>query len=277
IDTVSYECGGIGINDARTAEPASGSTPMLFTLTLANPAPAGGFSVNYATANGGANPAVGGASCDGNTDYVIASGMANIPAGSQTATIPITICADSDAAETDETLLLNLSSPSLGTLIDTQAIGTITPAKPPGTFIISELRTSGPAGLGDDFVELYNNTNSPLTVAASDTSAGYGLYKMGATCSDTPVLVATIPNGTVIPARGHYLAVGSQYSLANYGGTGAAAGNVTLVSNIESDRNVAVFSTANVANISTANLLDAVGFGTNLDAPASNNVSAAAD
>jgi len=89
------------------------------------------------------------------------------------------------------------------------------------------------------------------------------LYKMGATCGDTPILIGTIPNGTVIPARGHYLVVGSQYSLANYGGAGAAAGNQTMTSDIESDRNVAVFSTANVANISSTNRLDAVGFGTN--------------
>ena len=257
----------IVVNDAKRSEPSAGSGQMLFTLTLTSPAPGGGLTVNYATANGGANPATGGASCDGTSDYVNASATATVSAGSQTATIPVTICADSNNAETDETLLLNISSPSSGTINDAQATGTITvAATSPGTFVISELRTSGPGGAGDDFVEFYNNTNSPLTVAASDASAGYGLYKMGATCNDTPVLIGTIPNGTVIPARGHYLAVGSAYSLANYGGTGAAAGNVTLTSNIENDRDVAVFSTANVANIASANRLDAVGFGTNTGA-----------
>jgi hypothetical protein len=102
-----------------------------------------------------------------------------------------------------------------------------------------------------------------LTVAASDASTGYGLFKMGADCNATPVLIGIIPNSTVIPARGHYLVVGSQYSLANYGGAGAAAGNLTMTSDIETDRNVAVFSTANIVNISSANRLDAVGFGTN--------------
>ena len=92
---------------------------------------------------------------------------------------------------------------------------------------------------------------------------GYGLFKMGATCGDTPVLIGTIPNGTVIPARGHFLFVGSAYSLANYGGSGAAAGDLTLTSDIETDRNVAIFSTANVANLSSVNRLDAVGFGSN--------------
>jgi hypothetical protein len=124
----------------------------------------------------------------------------------------------------------------------------------------------GPGGLGDNFVEFYNNSNSPLTVVASDASAGFGIFKMGADCNASPILVATIPNGTIIPARGHYLAVGSAYSLANYGGTGAAAGNVTMTSDIEDDRNVAVFTTANIVNISSAGRLDAVGFGTNTGA-----------
>jgi hypothetical protein len=128
----------------------------------------------------------------------------------------------------------------------------------PGSFLISELRTSGSGGAGDDFVEFYNNSNSPLTVAATDASAGYGLFKKGADCDATPVLIGVIPNGTVIPARGHYLMVGSQYSLTSY-----AAGNLTLSSDIESDANVAVFSTSNVGNISTVTKLDAVGFGTN--------------
>jgi hypothetical protein len=86
---------------------------------------------------------------------------------------------------------------------------------------------------------------------------------MGADCSATPVLIGTIPNGTMIPARGHYLFVGSAYSLADYGGTNAAAGDVTLSSDIESDANLAIFTTASVLNISSANRLDAVGLSSN--------------
>jgi hypothetical protein len=107
-------------------------------------------------------------------------------------------------------------------------------------------------------VELYNNSDSPLTVTASDASAGYGLYKLGGTCGATPTLIGTIPNGTIIPARGHFLFVGSQYSL-----TAAAAGDLTLTADIETDYNVGIFSTANVANLSSVNRLDAVGFGSN--------------
>jgi hypothetical protein len=81
---------------------------------------------------------------------------------------------------------------------------------------------------------------------------------MGATCADTPVLVGIIPNGTVIPARGHYLFVGSQYSLA-----AAAAGDQTMSSDLGENANVGIFNTSDVSLISTQTRLDAVGFGTN--------------
>lgn len=249
----------VNVQDAKAAEPASGTSTMLFTVALGGPAPASA-SVNYATAD--QSVAVGHAvagTCGAGGDYVATSGTLNFAVGQQYATIAVPVCADA-ASEPDETFLLNLSSPSNVTIADGQAVGTITNANTAGTLIISELRTSGPGGLGDDFVELYNNTDSPLTVMASDASAGYGLFKMGTDCNAAPVLIATLPNGTIIPARGHYLVVGSQYSLAAY-----AAGNQTMTSDIESDRNVALFSTANVANISSANRLDAVGFGTNVN------------
>src|SRR5687767_15918284 len=86
---------------------------------------------------------------------------------------------------------------------------------------------------------------------------------MGADCDATPVLLGTIPNGTTIPARGHYLLTGSAYSLGSY-----AAGDQTLISDIGDDQNVAVFSTANVSNLSTVTRLDGVGFGANFNSSA---------
>jgi hypothetical protein len=246
----------ISVQDARVAEPTSGTTTMLFTVSLSAPAPAGGTTVDYATAVGGANPATPG------SDYVaIPTTTLTFAAGQQIKTIAVTINSDADNAETDETLLLNLSNPTNGVIVRGQATGTITTANTPGTFLISEFRTSGPGGPDDDFIELYNNTDTPLTVAASDASAGYGVYKKGVDCDATPVLVATIPNGTVLPARGHYLVVGSSYSLGAY-----AAGNLTMSQNLEADTNVAVFSTANPVAISSVNRLDAVGSGPNIGA-----------
>ncbi|HEY0324323.1 MAG TPA: Ig-like domain-containing protein [Pyrinomonadaceae bacterium] len=243
----------ITIKDASVAEPSSGSSPAAFAVTLSH-----SFSqpvtVNFTTANdtGGANPATAG------SDYTTTSGTLTFNPGETVQTISVPVLSDADNAETAETFLVNLSGATNGTVTDSQAVGTINPNGTPGTVIISELRTSGAGGPDDDFVELLNNTDSDITVQASDASAGWALVKSSAGCSDTPVVIAVIPNGTVIPARGNYLLVGSAYSLGAY-----ATGDQTLTANIENDRNVALFTTADLSNIQTGTRLDGVGFGSN--------------
>jgi hypothetical protein len=248
----------INVNDGVLAEPASGTRDLVFTITLSQAA-ATNVSVNFQTADG---TAVSG-SCGTAADYTTTSGSATFLPGERLKTVNVPVCADTVGGEGVESFFLNLSNPVGAVLGDSQGVGTITQVNPPGALIISEIRTSGPGGAGDDFVELYNNSDSPLTVTASDASAGYGIYKMGADCNADPVLIGIIPNATIIPARGHFLLVGSAYTLANYGGTGAAAGNLTMSSDIENDRNVAVFTTSDIASLSTVNRLDAVGFGLN--------------
>lgn len=253
----------VSVADAQANEPPSGTAPMLFTISLNAPAPAGGGSVQWATANQA--PAAGHAVAG--IDYTAVSPTTvNFAAGEQFKTVTVNILADGIAGEPDETFLVNLSNPTNLVIGDGQAIGTIKQGNAAGAILVSELRTSGPGGAGDDFVEIYNNSDSPHTVAASDASAGYGLFKMGATCGAAPVLIGVIPNGTVIPARGHFLFVGSAYSLGNYGGTGAAAGDQTLSADIESDRNVGIFNTSALAGLSSVTRLDAIGFGSNTGA-----------
>ena len=251
---------GLSVADAQANEPTSGSAPMLFTIALSAPAGASGASVHYETADQAAGP---GHAVAGEDYTAVPDTVLNFAAGEQFKTVTVNILADGTPGEPDETFVLNLSNPTNAVIVDDQAIGTIKQGNAAGTFLITEIRTSGPGGEGDDFVEVYNNSDTPLTIAAADGSAGYGLFKMGASCADSPVLIGTIPNGTVIPARGHFLFVGSAYSLTNYGGTGAAAGNLTLSADIESDRNVAIFTTSFLANLSSVTRLDAVGFGSN--------------
>lgn len=244
----------VAIKDASAGEPASGSTQMAFTVALSH-AFNQNVTVNYATADGGANPATGGASCgDASVDYETASSTLTFAPGQTVQTISVNVCSDSDAAETDETFLVNLSTPVNAVITDGEATGTIRAANTPGVILISEVRTSGPAGLEDDFVELYNNSDAAVVVPAG----GWGLFKMGASCTDTPVLVATVPATTSIPARGHYLLTGSAYSL-----TGVATGDQSFAEPLGEDANVGLFSTADVLLISSDNRLDAVGFGTN--------------
>jgi uncharacterized repeat protein (TIGR01451 family) len=243
----------IKINDASVAEPSSGSSPAAFTVTLSH-AFSQTVTVSFATANdtGGANPATAG------SDYTATAGTVTFNPGETVQTISVPVLADADNSETAETFLVNISGATNGVITDAQAVGTINPNGTPGTVVISELRTSGPGGPDDDFVELANNTDSAITVQASDASAGWALVKSGSTCSDTPVIIAVIPNGTVIPARGNYLLTGSAYSLSGY-----ATADLALSANIEDDRNVALFTTADLSNIQTGTRLDGVGFGGN--------------
>ncbi len=131
-------------------------------------------------------------------------------------------------------------------------------AVPPGAsdLKISEFRVRGPNGANDEFVELYNNNDTPLTINTLDGSAGYSVV------ASDGVARFTVPNGTVIPARGHYLGVNSVgYSLAsNPAGNGTTAtGDATYTTDIVDNAGIALFNTATVANFTLANRLDAVG------------------
>lgn len=126
-----------------------------------------------------------------------------------------------------------------------------------GDVLISEFRFRGAAGPADEFVELYNNTDSAFVVNTTDGSAGWTLAALsqdGASAS----AVFTIPNGAVIPARTHYLAVNNSaggYSLGGY-----AAGDMTYTLDIADNTGVTLFKTASPANWTLANRLDAAGF-----------------
>ena len=158
-----------------------------------------------------------------------------------------------------------------------------------GEVIISEFRLRGPAGAEDEFIELYNNTDSEITVQANDTSGGWTVA-----LSDGQITgpIFTIPNGTIIPARGHLLGGNSNgYSLCNYpGGDGSSIISSTAkgpdpvalaspcVANgvngsfahtipdrswdfdVPDGSGIALFATTNGTNFTAATRLDAVGF-----------------
>ena len=130
--------------------------------------------------------------------------------------------------------------------------------------IISEFRPRGAQGPDDEFVELYNSGNTPVTVSTSDGSAGWSVVALDA-AGTSMVTLFSVPNNTTIPARGHYLGVNnaaSGYSLANYGGMGAAAGDALFNNgtSIPDATGIALFATSNAANYTLATRLDAVGF-----------------
>src|SRR5678815_1453193 len=131
--------------------------------------------------------------------------------------------------------------------------------------IISEFRLRGPNGPNDEFIEIYNNGDSPHTVNSVDgTASGYALVgSSNALINDSLVTTRfVIPNGTVIPARGHYLATNSNgYSLNNYpaGNGTTATGNTTYTVQIPDNVGIAIFGTSVAFNYNLANRIDAVG------------------
>jgi hypothetical protein len=164
--------------------------------------------------------------------------------------------------------VLSVPSCNAGWFIDNLAINNLDPAACPtvgaigiGDLVISEFRLRGATGENDEFIELYNKTNSPIIVNAFDGSAGFTLVASGVG-GDTTVL-ATLPSGATIPARGHYLIANNAaggYSLSDYGGTGKAAPDATYATDIPDNTGIALFRTSTPANFTLANRLDAAGF-----------------
>lgn len=114
--------------------------------------------------------------------------------------------------------------------------------------LISEFRARGPNGADDEYVELYNNTGVALTVATTDASAGWALVAADG------VARFVIPNGTIIPAYGHYLGANS----IGYGLGGYATADITFAIDIPDNSGIALFNSSTTFIL--ANRLDAVGF-----------------
>ncbi|HEX6182379.1 MAG TPA: hypothetical protein VFZ44_00615 [Pyrinomonadaceae bacterium] len=122
--------------------------------------------------------------------------------------------------------------------------------------IISEFRVRGPNGANDEFIELYNNSGADHTVTSAGPSTGYAVAASDGTAR------CVVPNGTVIPNRGHYLCVNSVgYSLASYpaGNGTTATGDATYTTNIPDNAGIAIFNTSVALDFVLANRMDAVG------------------
>ncbi len=139
-----------------------------------------------------------------------------------------------------------------------------------GHVVISEFRLRGPAGTEDEFVELYNNTDQPITVQATDGSNGWSVVVSNGQITGP---VFTVQNGTVIAARGHLLGANSNgYSLSGYPSGiptptpvpaspfGGATPDRTWDFDAPDGSGVALFSTTNGTNFTAATRLDAAGF-----------------
>lgn len=147
-----------------------------------------------------------------------------------------------------------------------------------GNLIISEFRLRGPQGVRDEYVELYNPDTVPVVVNVADNSEGWALAHSNNTTGAITTF-AVVPNGTVIPAKGHFLVVDNPDAGAGGGPTATyslnAAPNVQPtvpagVRGADSDTGwsldladnggIAIFKTSTPANFSAATRMDSAGF-----------------
>jgi predicted extracellular nuclease len=105
----------VSIADTSVSEGDSGTASLTFTVTLSN-APGQPVTVNYATSNGTATAG---------TDYTVASGTIMFVAGDISETVTIDVSGD-PTFESNETVIVTLSSPEGLAISDGEATGTIT-------------------------------------------------------------------------------------------------------------------------------------------------------
>ena len=110
---------GFSVNDPSIAEGNSGSTTLTFTVSLDNPAPAGGATVDYEV--------TGGTASDIDDFTAIPTTTLSFAVGETSKTVDVTVSGD-ETVEVDETVTINLSNPTgTGVIIsDASGTGTIT-------------------------------------------------------------------------------------------------------------------------------------------------------
>ncbi|HET6247927.1 MAG TPA: Calx-beta domain-containing protein [Tepidisphaeraceae bacterium] len=116
VQTASATTPSVSIGNASVTKPASGTTAMIFTVSL-SAASTSAVTVDYRT--------IAGSASSGARDYVgVASGVLTIPAGKTTATIAITVNGSS-VKNPPRTFTVALSSATNATIATADATGTI--------------------------------------------------------------------------------------------------------------------------------------------------------
>lgn len=257
------------IDDVTHSEGNVGNIIYTFTVTKSG---TGAASVSFQTQDGTA---------EAGSDYSGLTGTAIFAANETTQQIQVDVKGDT-TPELDETFNVVLVNTTANAAItDGTGVGTIRnddESVSAGQLIISEFRLSGPGafvgdlreegfgGVGvadieppvvsalpednDEFVELYNNTDQELLVTTTDGSAGWTVAASGGT------ELFFVPNGTRIPARGHFLGVNADgYSLNAY-----AEGDATWTGvDVPDNTGLALFRTHTPASYDMTTRLDAVG------------------
>lgn len=267
------------ISDVTRAEGNSGQTTFTFTVSLNSSAPTGGVTFDIATSDVTAT--------DADNDYEPKS-VTGVTINEGASTYQFNVEVNGDMSkEVNETFNVNVTNVTGANISDGQGAGTVLNddgAPSAGQIIISEFRLRGPdpdgagaeTGELDEFIELYNNSDSDFVVVDSSPlpalgSRGWAIVSDDPLNADpTELLTAkfTIPVGTRIPARGHYLITNglgyslslSEYLAADVTPQDVGGGPASYFADIRDGSGLALYRTGNPSMFTPGERLDAVGF-----------------
>jgi hypothetical protein len=212
----------ISISDLSLLEGNAGITAATLTVSLSASAPAGGVSVDFATADGTASTAL--------ADYAAASGTVNFVAGDDSETITVDLTGDI-FFESDETLFVNLSNAVGGNLVDAQGQVTV-------------LNDDGLPELEIDNVAVVEGTGAGSTNAVFSVTLS-GAPAPGETVAvDYATAVGTATSGTDFTATSGALTFSNDGSLTQTISVPVTRDNID-----ESDEGFVVDITAPAANV----------------------------
>ncbi len=192
----------MSISDATADEPGT----MTFTVTL-SAASAREVKVNWATADGTATKGA---------DYTESSGQLTFAPGDTSKTLGVPVLGDGSTEE-NETLKVNLSSPTGATVIDGQGDGTIVDRNAPPSLSVSDTRAA--EGAGATFtITLAGSTLRTVTVsfntieatakAGTDFSARTGTLTFAPGERQKTVTVTVLDDTASEPTEDFFLGIG---------------------------------------------------------------------
>src|SRR4029079_8915582 len=158
--SITVNASELSINDVSIAAAHTGTTNLVFTVTL-SAASAATISVDYATADGTAQTS--------DNDYQSASGTLTFNPGEQTKTFTVVINGD-QKTENDESVFINLNNPVNAVVADSQGAGTILN----DDTLQLLLDESGPAANQASALETWLSLRDPFRIQRSSTWVNLG-------------------------------------------------------------------------------------------------------
>jgi Calx-beta domain-containing protein len=215
------------INDASVIEGNTGTSNLVFTVTLSQAA-VQPVTVDYATSN---------SSADAPSDYATTSGILTFAPGVTSQTITIAVVGD-QLSESDESLTVNLSNPTNAVLGDTQGSGTIHNDDDVRQIFISDTSTiEGDTGTRNLVFTLVMSQAAPqqVTVAFSTVNSS----------AESPSDYTAAANGVVTFAPGSTV----QTLTVPVIGDGAVESDETFIVNLSNAVNAVIGDTQAVGTI----------------------------